>query len=61
MNNYLGIMQQLYNIKKSKNYPFIHIYNTFKTNCLAEFNVELASRIIRFEVGLDVKYPVQYP
>ena len=34
---------------------------TFETNCLALLRSELASRIILFDVGLEVKYPVQYP
>ena len=36
-------------------------YGTFETNCLALLRSELASRIILFDVGLEVKYPVQYP
>ena len=36
-------------------------YRTFETNCLALLRSELASRIILFDVGLEVKYPVQYP
>ena len=36
-------------------------YRTFATNCLALLRSELASRIILFDVGLEVKYPVQYP
>ena len=36
-------------------------YRTFETNCLAPLRSELASLIILFDVGLEVKYPVQYP
>ena len=38
-----------------------YLHRTFETNSLALLRSELASRIILFDVGLEVKYPVQYP
>ena len=45
----------------SKNGQNKYLYRTFETNFLALLRSELASRIILFDVGLEVKYPVQYP
>ena len=42
-------------IHETKSIIRVNVKYTLATNCFAEFKIELVSRIIRFDVGLDVK------
>ena len=57
----IGVSILLLKFSTNRNGQNKYQYRTFETNCLALLRSELASRIILFDVGLEVKYPVQYP